>query len=521
MPCLIITGHPCAGKTTLAKKLREVALQHYSPSVIDDVILINEESELLHGNNNKNNNDHDHKQAEENSPRNDDDYTKESWYINQLEEKQTRGTLKAAFDRVVGRKESSGAMTTKTSTSSSSSSSSSSNTNTKRRTLVILDSMNYIKGFRYELHCISKAAGEQHGVLWVLNRRQDVEEWNSACKHYSPDLLKELISRFEPPDDRNRWDKPLFTVDVAPNTTSSSNNNNNNTSIKAASAALQDSVYNMYTLSDVLPGGSTSPTDNGTAETVSKTASSNKPRSVKKSAFSRAPKKSAFTRKSNTNTATPARATPATTPQQSSIIDGIPLALSATNHGHEEEMVIETSNLRSSTDKIAATKSVAYSQLDNSVTNNTDSSTTATSQSHPPPPPPKSLDEHLRNVLDVFLLKTEALKEGTSTQSMVAGQANVLADLDSITARTMTSILKATQQHQPQCEVQVDVPVVATMKTSENTTTITMKYPRHVGLGELRKTRKMFLQWSASHPPDDSSEYAIAKSFIKFVEDSL
>mmetsp|Transcript_26540 Transcript_26540/g.63192 ORF Transcript_26540/g.63192 Transcript_26540/m.63192 type:complete len:511 (+) Transcript_26540:167-1699(+) len=510
MPCLIITGHPCAGKTTLAKKLREVALQHYSPSVIDDVILINEESELLHGNNNKNNNDHDHKQAEENSPRNDDDYTKESWYINQLEEKQTRGTLKAAFDRVVGRKESSTATAaTKTSTSSSLS-------NSKRRTLVILDSMNYIKGFRYELHCISKAAGEQHGVLWVLNRRQDVEEWNSACKHYSPDLLKELISRFEPPDDRNRWDKPLFTVDVAPNTTSSSNNNNNNTSIKAASAALQDSVYNMYTLSDVLPGGSTSPTDNGTAETVSKTASSNKPRSVKKSAFSRAPKKSAFTRKSNTKKA----AMPAAKPQQSSIIDGIPLALSETNHG-QEEMVIEASNLRSSTDKIAATKSVAYSQLDNSTIAQTGSSTTATSQSHPPPPPPKSLDEHLRNVLDVFLLKTEALKEGTSTQSMVAGQANVLANLDSITARTMTSIIKATQQHQPPCEVQVDVPVVATMKTSENTTTITMKYPRHVGLGELRQTRKKFLQWSASHPPDDSSEYAIAKSFIKFVEDSL
>ena len=520
MPCLIITGHPCSGKTTLAKKLREVALEHYSPSVIDDVILINEESELLlhdDDNDNGNGNDNDngngrHKTTEETSSiRNHDGYTKESWYINQLAEKQTRGTLKAAFDRVVGRKESSAATASSKATSiTPSTRPPSSSSGRKRRTLVILDSMNYIKGFRYELHCISKAAGEQHGVLWVLNRRQFVEEWNKNTKHYSPDLLKELISRFEPPDDRNRWDKPLFTVDVAPSTDSSSNNNNN-TNIRAASAALQDSVYNMYTLSDVLPGDGSNPpsVDNGTTEVESKAISSTKPKAAKKSAFSRAPKKSAFTRKSASKSQSQSSSQQPQQHQQ--LIDGIPLDLSDANHGQEEMVMDErTSNLRSSTEKIAATKSVAYSQQPD-----TDPTSTATSR------PPKSMDEHLRNILDVFLLRTEALKEGTSTQSMVAGQANVLADLDSITARTMTSIINATQPHQPPCDVQVDVPIVGTMKTSQNTTTVTMKYPRHVGLAEIRQTRKKFLQWSASHPPDDSSEYAIAKSFIKFVEDSL
>ena len=520
MPCLIITGHPCSGKTTLAKKLREVALEHYSPSVIDDVILINEESEfLLHDDDGGNGSDNGSGNGRHN---NHDGYTKESWYINQLAEKQTRGTLKAAFDRVVGRKESSTATATAPSTAitpSNRPSPPSSSSKRKRRTLVILDSMNYIKGFRYELHCISKAAGEQHGVLWVLNRRQYVEEWNKDANHYSPGLLKELISRFEPPDDRNRWDKPLFTVDVAPSTSSSNNNNSNNTNIKAASAALKDSVYNMYTLSDVLPGDeqSNSPSGNdGTTETESKATSSSKSRTVKKSAFSRAPKKSAFTRKSNVVAATSSKPQPQSSSlqqqqqqQQQQLIDGIPLDLSEANHGQEEMVIDETSNLRSSTDKIAATKSVAYSQQPD-----TDSST-ATSR------PAKSMDDHLRNILDVFLLRTEALKEGTSTQTMAAGQANVLADLDSITARTMTSIINATQPHQPPCDVQVDVPIVGTMKTSQNTTTVTMKYPRHVGLAEIRQTRKKFLQWSASHPPDDSSEYAIAKSFIKFVEDSL
>jgi tRNA uridine 5-carbamoylmethylation protein Kti12 len=41
MPCLIITGHPSEGKTTLAHELQERALQH--PSV-DNVVIINEES---------------------------------------------------------------------------------------------------------------------------------------------------------------------------------------------------------------------------------------------------------------------------------------------------------------------------------------------------------------------------------------------------------------------------------------------------------------------------------------------
>jgi tRNA uridine 5-carbamoylmethylation protein Kti12 len=63
-------------------------------------------------------------------------------------EKQTHGALKSAFDRV-----------SKTD-----------------RTLVIIDSQNYIKGFRYELHCISKATEERHEVLWVLNRLPVVKE---------------------------------------------------------------------------------------------------------------------------------------------------------------------------------------------------------------------------------------------------------------------------------------------------------------------------------------------------------
>ena len=37
-----------------------------------------------------------------------------------------------------------------------------------RRTLVILDGMNYIKGFRYQLYCIARSLATAHCVASVL-----------------------------------------------------------------------------------------------------------------------------------------------------------------------------------------------------------------------------------------------------------------------------------------------------------------------------------------------------------------
>ncbi len=113
MPCIIITGHPGAGKTTVAQLLRDRARKHHA---IDEVILINEESECSNNNNNNNNN-------------NDDDANgciKQSCYETPSAEKKTRGTLKSAFDRAVGV---------------------SMPPSQRKRRLIILDSLNYIKGF--------------------------------------------------------------------------------------------------------------------------------------------------------------------------------------------------------------------------------------------------------------------------------------------------------------------------------------------------------------------------------------
>ena len=198
MPCLILCGHPCSGKTQLAELIRERAL---STGALRDVIIINEGTACP-------------------------DQTIAACYATSQAEKSTRGALKSAFDRCVG-EDSTSAM-------------------------VILDSSNYIKGFRYELHCISKAAGQKHGVVWVLNESRVCKEWNQKRRHESDDenrfytdaLMDELIMRFEPPDARNRWDNPLYRIDVRPERVKHQSG--------LAKDALAQSVYNMHKLSDAI-----------------------------------------------------------------------------------------------------------------------------------------------------------------------------------------------------------------------------------------------------------------------------
>ncbi|KAL7574582.1 hypothetical protein ACA910_015932 [Epithemia clementina (nom. ined.)] len=42
MPCLILTGHPCAGKTTVAHLIRERALQMTDRFGMTNVVILNE-----------------------------------------------------------------------------------------------------------------------------------------------------------------------------------------------------------------------------------------------------------------------------------------------------------------------------------------------------------------------------------------------------------------------------------------------------------------------------------------------
>lgn len=65
-------------------------------------------------------------------------------------EKLTRGSIKAAVERSV----------------------------TKDVT-VIVDSLNYIKGYRYELYCLARAATTPHLVIYCDTPKESIFEWNS------------------------------------------------------------------------------------------------------------------------------------------------------------------------------------------------------------------------------------------------------------------------------------------------------------------------------------------------------
>lgn len=195
MPCLVLTGHPSVGKTTFAQLLSQRALQHKS-KLITSVVIVNEESVCV-------------------------DRNKSECYISSHAEKSTRSALKAKVDRSL-----------------------------QDKTLVICDSLNYIKGYRYELHCLSKAAKQQHGMIWILNsdamKLNRIRGEEKPGYYFTDDQMRELIQRFEPPDPRNRWDKPLWRVDLSPASENSD---------QVAQDALKQSVYNMHELSEAMNNG--------------------------------------------------------------------------------------------------------------------------------------------------------------------------------------------------------------------------------------------------------------------------
>ncbi|XP_011781666.1 PREDICTED: protein KTI12 homolog isoform X2 [Colobus angolensis palliatus] len=221
MPLVVFCGLPYSGKSRRAEELRmALAAEGRAVYVVDDAAVLGAEDPTVYG--------------------------------DSAREKALRGALRASVERRLSRHD-----------------------------VVILDSLNYIKGFRYELYCLvycvrpgGPSAGPQVAganenpsrnvsVSWrphaedgrpqaagssVLRELQtagcvvngsaqaDVPkelereesgtaespalvtpESEKSAKHvcgvfYSPELLESLTLRFEAPDSRNRWDRPLFTL---------------------------------------------------------------------------------------------------------------------------------------------------------------------------------------------------------------------------------------------------------------------------------------------------------------------
>ncbi|KAI9840610.1 MAG: hypothetical protein M1837_001506 [Sclerophora amabilis] len=87
--------------------------------------------------------------------------------------------------------------------------------------IVIADSLNYIKGFRYQLYCEAKAMGTPNCVVQIHigTAPSTCRALNNAAisspeytNNYSEEDFENLILRYEEPNGMTRWDSPLFTV---------------------------------------------------------------------------------------------------------------------------------------------------------------------------------------------------------------------------------------------------------------------------------------------------------------------
>ncbi|KAK9480161.1 chromatin associated protein KTI12 [Lipomyces japonicus] len=82
-----------------------------------------------------------------------------------------------------------------------------------KQDIVVVDALNYIKGFRYQLFCEAKAEQTTFAVVHVGAPADKCKEWNKTRDDpWSEDLLDALIFRYEEPNGMNRWDSPLYTI---------------------------------------------------------------------------------------------------------------------------------------------------------------------------------------------------------------------------------------------------------------------------------------------------------------------
>lgn len=152
MPLIVIVGGPCCGKTTQAYKLKEF----FTNEKKIETVLINEESLGLN---------------------------KIDFYKDFNSEKNLRAKLKSETEKVLDDKR-----------------------------VVILDYLNYIKGFRYELYCLVRNFKTRLCVVYIKVDLDVCFKFNEEKKYYNEELLKDLYSRMEEPIAKNRWDSPLHQV---------------------------------------------------------------------------------------------------------------------------------------------------------------------------------------------------------------------------------------------------------------------------------------------------------------------
>jgi protein KTI12 len=476
MPFIIIlTGHPSSGKSTLANKICERALlnQHQS---IEKVVIVDE---LL-----------------ANSTVSNIAEIAQICYESSAAEKVMRGALKSAFDRAVA------------------SAVHDEKEQNKKKTLIILDSTNYIKGYRYELYCICKAATSSYCVVWCLNDISTVKEWNSLRRkalpdpssgYYSDDILDALILRYEPPDDRNRWDQPLYRIDLR-TAEQVERQKNQNQGAGLAEQLLHQSLYNMHNLSDAIATGSPPELSNDTTKapstTVEDSVTSVDEAIVPKKRASSTFKRSAFQKKA----ATPSGSATATTKT---------MTLTA-------EALSSFSGTLSSKEPSDATAAAATTSNIGTVRKHNNPRSNKEQQQHIGH---RTLDEQVDDFLLQFIQNVQPLKEGTSTRQHRSVESDVLHVVDTITQQLCTVIIDivGTTEVDNKSANRIEIPLNNKVWYLDCGTMNAERMRELLTLETLRDIRTKYVQWIRKNPIEElesgmgNSNKVIIESFLSYI----
>ncbi|XP_030378786.1 protein KTI12 homolog [Scaptodrosophila lebanonensis] len=177
MPIVVVTGLPASGKSTRALELRDYFLTREK-----NVHLISENEAVPKAL-----------------------FEKNAYFSDSQKEKIVRSDLKSEASRQLNKED-----------------------------VVILDAGNYIKGYRYELFCLTKAARTTQCTLfcclpmeqaWTFNtKRQDPDVVSESATEdtlnlpnnsnvpYTREVFDALCMRYEEPSSNNRWDSPLVVL---------------------------------------------------------------------------------------------------------------------------------------------------------------------------------------------------------------------------------------------------------------------------------------------------------------------
>lgn len=154
MPLIVLCGIPGSGKTTKANELKKYFEEKHNKIVE----IINEESLNL---------------------------DKNVYYGSAIKEKEHRAFLKSNCEKKLS-----------------------------NETITILDSSNYIKGYRYEIYCLSRQYKITQCVVYLKTSISTCKEYNmyNESNNFNDEQFIEIGKRMEEPNPRNRWDSPLFSI---------------------------------------------------------------------------------------------------------------------------------------------------------------------------------------------------------------------------------------------------------------------------------------------------------------------